>query len=104
MSYTDVQKKSLDASDEVTLKRYEPYIQEFKNMEELAIILKNRRIEEGYLNLDIPESKIDLDIDGHVTNISKYETTFAHEIIEQFMLTANETIARNFLVRSTIYL
>lgn len=77
-------------------KRYEPYIQEFKNMEELAIILKNRRIEEGYLNLDIPESKIDLDIDGHVTNISKYETTFAHEIIEQFMLTANETIAEKF--------
>ena len=95
MSYTDVQ-KIIDASDEVTLKRYEPYIQEFKNMEELAIILKNRRIEEGYLNLDIPESKIDLDIDGHVTNISKYETTFAHEIIEQFMLTANETIAEKF--------
>ena len=95
MSYTDVQ-KIIDASDEVTLKRYQPYIQEFKNMEELAIILKNRRIEEGYLNLDIPESKIDLDIDGHVTNISKYETTFAHEIIEQFMLTANETIAEKF--------
>ena len=65
-------------------------------MEELAIILKNRRIENGYLNLDIPESKIDLDIDGKVTNISKYERTFAHEIIEQFMLTANETIAEKF--------
>ncbi len=39
MSYTDVQ-KIIDASDEVTLKRYQPYIQEFKNMEELAIILK----------------------------------------------------------------
>ena len=53
-------------------------------------------MEKGYLNLDIPESKIELDIDGKVTNISKYETTFAHEIIEQFMLSANETIAEKF--------
>ena len=95
MSYTDVQ-KIIDGSDKEILEKYKNYIQEFKNMEELAIILKNRRMENGYLNLEIPESKIELDIDGKVTNISKYETTFAHEIIEQFMLTANETVAEKF--------
>ena len=95
MSYTDVQ-KIIEDSDKKVLERYQKYIQEFRNMEELAIILKNRRMENGYLNLDIPESKIELDIDGRVTNITKYETTFAHEIIEQFMLTANETIAEKF--------
>ncbi|MCI8759725.1 MAG: ribonuclease R [Clostridia bacterium] len=95
MSYTDVQ-AILDHSNEQILKRYKPYISHFKAMEELAIILKNKRMEQGYLNLDIPESKIDLDMDGRVTNISKYETTFAHEIIEQFMLTANETVAEKF--------
>ena len=95
MSYTDVQ-KIIDESDEEVLQKYSKYIQEFKNMEELAHILKSRRLENGYLNLDIPESKIDLDVDGYVTNVSKYETTFAHEIIEQFMLTANETIAEKF--------
>ena len=95
MSYTDVQ-KIIDESDQEVLKRYEPYISDFKLMEELAHILKAKRMEQGYLNLDIPESKIDLDIDGKVTNISKYETTFAHEIIEQFMLIANETIAEKF--------
>ncbi len=95
MSYKDVQ-KIIDGSDEDVLKRYKPYIQEFKNMEELAKILKARRVENGYLNLDIPESKIELDINGRVTNIAKYETTFANEIIEQFMLTANETIAEKF--------
>lgn len=95
MSYTDVQ-AIISNSNPKTLKRYEKYISQFKLMEELALILKNKRMEQGYLNLDIPESKIDLDMDGRVTNISKYETTFAHEIIEQFMLTANETIAEKF--------
>lgn len=95
MSYTDVQ-AILDNSNSKTTKKYENHIPQFKLMEELAIILKNKRMEQGYLNLDIPESKIDLDIDGRVTNISKYVTTFAHEIIEQFMLTANETVAEKF--------
>ncbi len=53
MTYTDVQ-KILDKSDKKVLKRYEKYIQEFENMKELATILKNRRLEQGYLNLDIP--------------------------------------------------
>ena len=95
MTYTDVQ-KILDESDEKVLNKYKNYIHDFKLMEELALILKNKRLEKGYLNLDIPESKIELDIDGRVTNIKKYETTFANEIIEQFMLTANETIAERF--------
>ena len=95
MSYHDVQ-KILDNSDEQVVKKYKDYIDNFKLMEELALILKNRRKENGYLNLDIPESKIDLDVNGRVTNISKYETTFANEIIEQFMLIANETVAEKF--------
>ena len=95
MNYHDIQ-KIIDGTDKKVLKKYEPYIQNFKDMEKLAKILKARRIEEGYLNLDIPESKIDLDENGKVTNISKYETSFANEIIEQFMLSANETIAEKF--------
>ena len=95
MTYEHVQ-KIIDKTDKKVLKRYEPYINDFKLMEELAIILKNKRMEQGYLNLDIPESKIDLDIDGKVINVGKYETTFANEIIEQFMLSANETIAEKF--------
>ena len=95
MSYTNVQ-KILDGSDKNVLEQYKDYIEDFKLMEELAEILKQRRIKEGYLDLNIPESKIELDIDGKVTNVSKYETTFANEIIEQFMLSANETIAEKF--------
>ncbi len=95
MNYHDVQ-KILDKSDTDVLERYKPYIKDFETMAELATILKNRRMEQGYLNLDIPESKIDLDINGKVINIGKYETSFSKEIIEQFMLIANETIAEKF--------
>ena len=95
MNYHDVQ-KILDKSDEQVLKKYEKYINDFELMAELATILKNRRLEQGYLNLDIPESKIELDRDGRAINVGKYETSFSNEIIEQFMLSANEAIAEKF--------
>ena len=95
MDYTSVQ-KIIDRSDNKVLEEYKEYIEEFDKMKELAEILKKRRLEKGYLNLDIPESKIELDIDGWAVNIKKYETYFSNEIIEQFMLTANETIAEKF--------
>ena len=63
MSYTDVQ-KILDNSDEKIVKKYYKYIDHFKLMEELAKILKAKRMKQGYLNLDIPESKIILDKNG----------------------------------------
>ena len=95
MCYTDVQ-KILDRSDEAILKRYEKYISYFDLMAELANILKVKRKENGYLNLEIPESKIILDENGVAIDVKKYETYFANEIIEQFMLIANETVAEKF--------
>lgn len=95
MSYKDVQ-AILDDSNEEIVTKYKDYIVDFKLMEELAKILKEKRITKGYLNLDIPESKIILDQDGYAIDVCKYETTFANEIIEQFMLAANETIAEKF--------
>ena len=95
MSYTGVQ-KILDNSDKEVVKIYEKYIPHFKLMGELAHILKARRNKEGSLNLDIPETKVILDENGYAIDITKYELTFANEIIEQFMLTANETVAEKF--------
>ena len=95
MSYKDVQ-AILDNSNKEIVEKYKDFIPDFKLMEELALILKNKRLEKGYLNLDIPESKIILDEDGYAIDVKKYETTFANEIIEQFMLSANETIAEKF--------
>lgn len=95
MSYTNVT-KILENSDKEVVEQYKDYIDEFKKMEELAKILENRRGIGGSLDLDIPESKITLDENGKAIKVGKYELTFANSIIEQFMLTANETIAEKF--------
>ena len=87
--YTKRQKEKL-------LKECSPYIEHFKRLEELALILKKRRNNTGSLNLDIPESKIILNENGVAIDIKKYEMYFANEMIEQFMLTANETVAEKF--------
>ena len=95
MNYTDVQ-KILDKSDEKILKKYEKYIKDFELMAELATILKNKRKENGYLNLDIPESKITLDENGFAINVKTSETYSSNATIAQSMLAANETIAEKF--------
>lgn len=95
MSYKDVS-KILEKSDKKMLKKYEEYISHFELMEELAKILQEKREKQGYLDLDIPESKIILNKEGVAIDVRRYETTFAHTIIEQFMLTANEVIAERF--------
>ena len=106
MSYKDVQtvldnfdkdeKDIVDDEIAETLRKYKEYQEHFKMMEELAHILKTRREKAGSLNLDIPETKVILDKNGYAVDITKYELVFANEIIEQFMLTANETVAEKF--------
>ena len=76
--------------------KYKEYFNHFRLMEELAKILKKKREKDGSLDLDVPESKIILDENGVAVDVKKYEITFANEIIEQFMLIANETVAEKF--------
>ena len=90
--YDDEKKKY--ANDNIAAD--EKYLEHLDLMAELAHILKNRRIEKGYLSLNIPESKITLDKKGRAIDVGVYDTSFSNEIIEQFMLTANETIAEKF--------
>ncbi|MBR2704603.1 MAG: ribonuclease R [Clostridia bacterium] len=103
MSYSGVYKivRKLDGenlTDEEleSIEQYSKYDKDFTEMIELARILKAKRVKEGALDLDIPESKITLDEDGIAIDVNKYEINFANEIIEQFMLTANEVVAEKF--------
>ena len=95
MTYTDVA-DIINKTNPKTIEKYNKYIEHFERMQKLALILKERRLKEGYLSLEIPESKITLDKNGIAIDVKPYETNFANEIIEQFMLTANETVAERF--------
>ena len=98
MSYKVVQ-KLLDLEDsnmKEEIKEYTKYIKHFKLMAELAHILEDKRKENGYLDLNIPESKITLDKNGYAIDVTRYENKFSNSIIEQFMLTANEIVAEKF--------
>jgi ribonuclease R len=63
-------------------------------MHELAMILRGRRFSRGALELAMPEMKIDLDADGRVVGAHLEKNTESHQIIEEFMLAANEAVAR----------
>ena len=105
MNYSDVTKllkyeegnlEDIDEKDKEMIEKHKFFIPHFVRMKELAIILMERRKKEGSLDLDIPESKITLDDNGIAIDVKKYEITISNEIIEQFMLITNETVAERF--------
>ena len=85
-----------DENIEKVAEKYKEFIPHFLRMRELKNILKARRDRNGSLNLDIPESKIILDENGIAIDVKKYDYLESNEVIEQFMLTANETVAEKF--------
>ncbi len=62
-------------------------------MHELAMILRQRRMQRGALELSLKEVKIDLDKHGRVVGAHGVENTVSHQIIEEFMLAANIAVA-----------
>jgi len=63
-------------------------------MYELAMTLRKRRLKAGSIELTLPEVKIDLDKGGKVTGAHLVVNTESHQVIEEFMLAANEAVAR----------
>ena len=68
----------------------------FREMETLAGLLREKRQKRGSIDFDFPECKIYLDSEGRPTDIKPYERNTATDIIEDFMLAANETVAQHF--------
>jgi len=95
MSYTSV-KKILVEGDEEECKKYEELIPMFKLMEELAMLLRSKRMKRGAIDFDFPECKVILDEKGRPLEIKPYERNVATKIIEEFMLVANETVAQDY--------
>lgn len=65
-------------------------------MAELASILEKKRLAAGYLDFDIPESQFVFDENGMAVGVEKRERNAAHRLIEDFMVLANETVAKEF--------
>jgi ribonuclease R len=66
----------------------------------LAQRIRRRRFQAGSLDLDFPERKIRLDEQGRVTRIEKVENDISHQLIEEFMLLANEAVATRLMSRN----
>jgi ribonuclease R len=66
----------------------------------LAAILRERRFKHGALELDMPEVRVVLDAEGKAIGLVREENDISHQLIEEFMLLANELVARQTRERS----
>lgn len=94
MTYTSVKKIIVD-EDAKERERYDYLLSDFELMGELCNILKSRRLKRGSLDFDLPEPEVLLDIQGNPEAIIRAERNFAHMIIEEFMIAANEAVAEH---------
>ncbi|WIF94921.1 ribonuclease R [Caminicella sporogenes] len=92
MTYTDVS-DILEKNDSKLIKKYDYLVEDFKLMQELAMILKKKKEMRGSIDFDFPEAKIILDENGKPIEIKKAERRIANRIIEEFMIVCNETVA-----------
>jgi ribonuclease R len=98
MTYTNVRRILVDRDVEV-LAYYDTLVDQFHLMEELAMVIYEHRKARGNLDFDLPEAEIILDIQGIPENIVRAERNIAHRIIEEFMIAANEAVARHLTER-----
>jgi ribonuclease R len=97
MTYTEVARCL--AGDEEMRRSCAAHAEDFAIMEELCAKLRRRRMARGSLDFDLPEPVIVLDDRGEMTGIRPLERNIAHQIIEEFMLVANECVATDLVDR-----
>ena len=91
MTYTDV--NALLEGDTKLRERYRRLVDVFELMRELTMLLNRKRVRRGSIDFDLPEPYIEFDEFGMMKAISRSERNFAHRLIEEFMLAANESVA-----------
>jgi ribonuclease R len=93
MTYEDVQ-KILDGDDAIT-RKYAHVVQFVRNLARLSEVLLQRRRDRGAIDFDFPEPILTYDEEGVVEGIVKSVRLFSHRIVEEFMILANEVVARH---------
>jgi ribonuclease R len=91
MTYTQIQ-GVLDGNVE-TRQEFAKLVPEFERMYELALKLNAKRHRRGSIDFDLPEPVIQFDPDGNMEAIVRSQRGWAHRLIEEFMLSANECVA-----------
>ena len=94
MTYTDVW-KILENNEAELIARYQHIMDSFHLMKELCLKIRAKRMKRGSIDFDLPEPEIILDIQSQTIDIVRSERNIAHQIIEEFMIAANETIAQH---------
>ena len=95
MTYTNVRKMLVDEDAELR-ERYAHILDMLERMRELALALREKRMRRGAIDFDLAEAKIIVDEQGKPVEVVKRERSIAEQIIEEFMLAANETVAEHF--------
>ncbi len=95
MTYSDVKKIVVD-EDPGLIEKYEPLVEDFRLMADLARILRKKRLKRGAIDFNFPEAKVIVDEKGKPVDVVKRPRTIAEQLIEEFMLAANETVAEHF--------
>lgn len=103
MTYTAV-REVLEEKTPALLEEYADFVDMLENMNRLRILLSEKREKRGSVNFDLPESKIILDENGKPIDIKPYERSIATNMIEEFMLICNETIAEDFFWQEVPFL
>jgi ribonuclease R len=91
MTYTAV--NAVLEGDTAMRARYASQVEHFERMRDLALILNRKRERRGSIDFDLPEPVIEFDEFGLMKSISRSERNIAHRLIEEFMLSANESVA-----------
>jgi len=83
----------LTEKDRNLRRQYREFLKMLGWMEELCALLRERREERGSLLLSLPEAEVVLDEKGWPVDVRRVDQLTSHQIIEEFMIAANETVA-----------
>ena len=90
MTYKNVNKI---LNENVIPEGYEEFVSDLRLMAELSKIIRKHKLEKGYIDFDVPEPKIITDENGKAIDIQKRVQDTGENLIEDFMIMANETVA-----------
>lgn len=95
LTYEAVEKAIVE-NDRRTRRRLEPCLASLTDMAELAGLIRLTREHRGSIDFDLPEPEVILDIKGGIRQVVRSRRLYSHRIIEEFMIAANEAVARHF--------